>query len=315
MRSILCILLVFILAFPCFAAAENADAAAPETVQTADAALVSNPLPIDFTGGCPPLAEGYGEGWVYEDPTLRVSIEYKHNDKYIKGYSGYDMGYWVVDVHVGHASQLRTAAAESFSTTTTLPVESIAGRVNAVVAVNGDYFARHRDGFAVRQGSLIQNKLKGNRDLLLIDEDGDFHVFHMPEKGELSDTVDGKKVTNAFFFGPILVENGEARKNLPSFDFLKPDKYTARLAICQIGPLHYKLIVTTMEQDYTLGMRLKDFAQLCQEEGAQTAYNLDGGLSTTLFFNGQRLNEQNRVNFRNIPDIVYFASAWSGEGQ
>ena len=91
--------------------------------------------------------------------------------------------------------------------------------------------------------------------------------------------------------------------------------YTARLAICQIGPLHYKLIVTTMEQDYTLGMRLKDFAQLCQEEGAQTAYNLDGGLSTTLFFNGQRLNEQNRVNFRNIPDIVYFASAWSGEEQ
>lgn len=312
MRSVFCVLLALVLFLPCCALAEEASAAA---TTAAAPALVSNPLPIDFTGGCPPLAEGYQGEWVYEDPTLRVSITYKETLEYIKGYSDRNMGYWVVDVHVGHASQLRTAAAESFSTTTTLPVASIANRVNAVVAVNGDYYARHRDGFAIRQGSLINDKLKGNRDVLLIDEDGDFHVYHMPQKGELADTVNGKKVTNAFFFGPILVENGEARKNLPSFDFLKPDKYTARLAICQIDKLHYKLILTTMEQDYTLGMRLKDFASLCQAEGAKTAYNLDGGLSTTLFFNGKRLNEQNRVNFRDIPDIVYFASAWSGEEQ
>ncbi len=102
-------------------------------------------------------------------------------------------------------------------------------------------------------------------------------------------------------------------KKLPNFTFLKPDKYYARLALCQVDRLHYKIILTTMEQDYTLGIRLKDFAKLCQAEGAKIAYNLDGGLSTTLFFNNKRINEQKKVNFRSIPDIVYFASAWNGE--
>jgi len=314
MKSILCGLLALLLVLPCFALAEDSGMFI-EVEEEVRANLLSKPLPIDFSGGFPPMAEGYDGDYFYEDPTIRVSISYKETTEYMEGYRGRNMGYWVVDVKVGDASQLRTAAAESFNTETTLPVSDIANRVNAVVAINGDYFARHKEGYAIRQGSLIRDKLKGNRDALLIDEDGDFHVYHLPEKSSLTDTVNGKKVTNAFYFGPILVENGEVPKKLPNFTFLKPDKYYARLAICQVDKLHYKLILTTMEQDYTLGIRLKDFAKLCQAEGAQIAYNLDGGLSTTLFFNNKRINEQKKVNFRSIPDIVYFASAWNGEEQ
>ena len=300
---------------PCFALGEGADQSDLfiEEVQASPAELVSRPLPIDFSGGFAPLADGYDGDYSYQDPTIQVNITYNETKDYIEGYRGRNMGYWVVDIKIGDASQLRTAAAESFSTETTLPVSDIANRVNAVVAINGDYFARHKEGFAIRQGTLVRDKLKGNRDALLIDEDGDFHVYHLPEKGSLSDTVNGKKVVNAFYFGPILVENGEVPKKLPNFTFLKPDKYYARLALCQVDRLHYKIILTTMEQDYTLGIRLKDFAKLCQAEGAKIAYNLDGGLSTTLFFNNKRINEQKKVNFRSIPDIVYFASAWNGE--
>ena len=318
MKSILLSLLAALLIFPCWGLSEEAasEAEAEITVdvtESADAPLVSNPLPVDFSGGFPPMAEGYEGDYYYEDPTIRVHITYKETKEYIEGYRGRNMGYWVADIQIGDASQLRTAAAESFTTETTLPAQDIASRVNAVLAFNGDYFARHKEGYAIRQGTLIRDKLKGNRDALLIDEDGDFHVYHLPEKGELTDTVDGKKVVNAFYFGPILVENGEVPKKLPSFTFLRPEKYYARLALCQVGELHYKVILTTMEQDYTLGIRLKDFATLCQKEGAITAYNLDGGLSTTLLFNNKRINEQKRVNFRSIPDIVYFASAWNGE--
>ena len=274
--------------------------------------MVSNALPVDFSGGCVPLTSGYSE-MAYEDPTIKVSITYKETKEYTKAYKGRTMGYWVVDIILGNASQLRTAAAESFYTETALPVETIAERVNAVVAFNADYFSRHNEGFAVRQGELIRDKLKGARDVLLIDEDGDFHVYHQPKKGELSTTVNGKKVTNAFYFGPILVEDGQVPDKLPSFTYLRPEKYYARLALCQVDTLHYKVILTTMEQDYVLGIRLNDFADLCQKEGAKIAYNLDGGYSTTLYFNHERLNAQKRVNFRDVPDILYFASAWSGE--
>lgn len=323
MKSMLCFLLAFLLLLPCAgldaafaeqgADAEIEDDFLAEPILVPEMPLLSRPLPIDFSGGFAPAADGYKDEWVYEDPTIRVSITYKETKDYIKGYRGRNMGYWVVDVKIGDASQLRTAAAESFTTETTLPASDIADRVNAVIAFNGDYFARHNEGFAIRQGEVIRDKLKGNRDVLLIDEDGNFHVSHLPKKGTLSDNVDGKKVINAFYFGPILVENGEVPKKLPNFTFLRPDKYYARLALCQVGELHYKVIATTMEQDYTLGIRLPDFAKLCQSEGAQIAYNLDGGLSTTIYFNGQRVNEQKRVNFRSIPDIFYFASAWNGE--
>ena len=318
MKSLLCCLLCFLLLLPCAGLGEDLiyeddEELVIENMAPVYAQLVSRPLPIDFSGGFAPSPEMYTGDISYQDPTIQVNITYKETQEYIEGYRGRNMGYWVVDVKIGDASQPRTAAAESFNTETTLPVSDIANRVNAVLAINGDYFARHKEGFAIRQGTLIRDKLKGNRDALLIDEDGDFHVYHLPEKGELSDTVDGKKVINAFYFGPILVENGEVPKKLPNFTFLKPEKYYARLALCQVDTLHYKIILTTMEQDYTLGIRLKDFATLCQKEGAKIAYNLDGGLSTTLYFNGKRINDQKKVNFRSIPDIIYFASAWNGE--
>lgn len=324
MRTFVSLLLVCLLLFSCAAFAEeeadldlsnlNLDDIEEISVESP---LVSNPLPIDFTGGYPPLESGYQGDSVYEDPTIRVEITKKDIKKdYIQGYNGdkWTADAWIVDIRIGDASQLRTVAADGFDKKTLMPAEVIAERVNAVVAFNGDYYiSRMDDGFHLRQGTFFRDKLKGRWDVLLIDEDGDFHPVHLPGRNELSDTVDGKKVINAFCFGPILVEDGEiVLDQMKNFTYLKPDEYYSRLAICQVGPLHYKVILTTMEQSYALGLPLKAFAQLCKDEGAVVAYNLDGGYSTTLYFHGTRLNNQYKVNFRDIPDIFYFASAWDG---
>lgn len=286
----------------------------PEDVEevSMEALLISNPLPIDFTGGFPLQEQFYLDAQTYQDPTIQVSITEKDITDYLQGYRGRDAQAWIVDIKIGDASQLRTAAAESFETTTTRHVDVIADRLNAVVAFNGDYVNRQDRGYVFRQGVFYKDKLQGKQDVLLIDEDGDFHPMHLPKKGELSDTIDGKKVINAFCFGPILVENGEIVEKIKDFGFLKPEKNYARLAICQCGPLHYKVILTTTEQSYTLGLKLKEFQQLCKDEGAVTAYNLDGGDSTTLYFHGERVNNQYKVNYREVPDIFYFASAWDG---
>ena len=319
---LLALLLAVCLSFS--AAAEESEVSLadlnPEDVEevTIEAPLISNPLPIDFTGGFEPQESGFQGEEYYEDPTIRVRITRKDVKNYIddKKYNNkkWTAEAWIVDIEIGDASQLRTAAAESFDKKTMMPAEAIADRVHAVVAFNADYYiSRLEDGFHIRQGTFYRDKLKKRWDVLLIDEDGDFHPVHLPDRNTLSDTVDGKKVINAFCFGPILVEDGElVVDQMKDFTFLKPDNYYSRLAICQVGPLHYKVILTTMEQSYALGLRLKAFAQLCKDEGAQIAYNLDGGYSTTLYFHGVRLNSQYKVNFRDIPDIFYFASAWNG---
>jgi len=317
MRTALSVLLACLLLFSC-ALAE--DSALPEEA-VSEPRLLSLPLPIDFSAGCDPLESGFtaGEDGVlsYRDPTIQVDITFKDITSY-QEQKKRTAGAWVVDIRIGDASQLRTAAAESFEIDNSDDAIKMAAQVHAVVATNGDYVTRlNNEGFVIRQGVLFRNqlKLKPTRDVLMVDEDGDFHVFIKPKKGELSDTVDGKKVLNAFYFGPVLVENGKVNKKMDGyFSTLEPDKYYTRLAICQVGPLHYKFIVTTNNQDTNLtsGLKLKAFAQLCKDEGAITAFNLDGGYSTTLYFNGVRVNEQKNVTFRTIPDIVYFASAWDG---
>ena len=281
-----------------------------ETV-TLESPLLSQPLPVDLTGGAAPQADGYIGENVYEDPTIRVEITYK-DISHLQPYKGRDAGAWIVDIRIGDATQLRTGAAESFESDATDPPETIAEKLNAVVAFNADFITRQKEGFILKQGVLYKDKLRGKQDVLRIDEDGDFPPVHLPKKGEISDTVDGKKVLNAFCFGPVLVENGEVCTGWKDFGYLKPNEVYARLALCQVGPLHYKVILTTHLQSYTTGIRLKDFAQLCKDEGAIIAYNLDGGESTTLFFHGERQNSQYKVVHRPVPDIFYFASSWNG---
>lgn len=288
-----------------------------EEEEEEEVGLISVPLPIDFSPGCIPVDSCYLDENTYSDPTIRVEITEKDVTSYSPDYGKSktrNIIAWIADVNIGHASQLRTAPSVTFEgRNRDKSAEEIAATKNTVLAFDGDYITRQNDGYLLRQGTFYWDKLKGkNRDILLVDENGDFHVYHIPKRDTLPQVIDGVKVINAFCFGPILVENGEVCKKTPSFNYLYPKEHYGRIAICQLGPLHYKVIVTTMIQNYLLGMPLDAFAQLCRDEGAITAYNLDGGYSSALLFNGRRLNAQERVSFRNVADIVYFASSWSG---
>ncbi|MFX3806047.1 phosphodiester glycosidase family protein, partial [Streptococcus suis] len=50
-------------------------------------------------------------------------------------------------------------------------------------------------------------------------------------------------------------------------------------------------------------------AEVMKQYGAQTAYNLDGGGSSNLYFNGQVINNPttngNNISERAVSDIVY----------
>ena len=171
--------------------------------------LISNPLPIDFTGGFPLQEQFYLDAQTYQDPTIQVSITEKDITDYLQGYRGRDAQAWIVDIKIGDASQLRTAAAESFETTTTRHVDVIADRLIAVVAFNGDYVTGRTGAMCSARVFPTGINCRASRTCCSLTRTEDFHPMHLPKKGELSDTIDGKKVINAFCFGPILVENGE----------------------------------------------------------------------------------------------------------
>ena len=270
-------------------------------------------LPIDFTPGMPLNQQFFLSELEYEDPTLRVVISKKSVE------NSYDC--WTADIEIADPSQLRTASADGFDSDALAPPTRMAERMNAVLAINGDYFSYKGHDYVIRQGVTYLNHLNANRDILVIDEDGNFHGFLAPDRGDIGDTVDGRKIINAFSFGPLLVNNGEIRLGGYSLA-MADDKPSQRMAIAQVGPLHYRVICVgpyNGESKRAKGLTLDQFRELVASmPDVQVAYNLDGGDSTFLIMNGKKINYVENVNARDgirndgIADIIYFASAYPG---
>ncbi len=260
-------------------------------------------LPIDFSPGKKVNQANYISDMEYKDPTLHVKIEKGRHD---------DCDYWVARIKIADASQLRTAAAGGFENQATIKGTFLAQRQNAVLAINGDYYAYHPYGLIIRQGVKYRDQLQGKRDVLLIDEDGNFHQFHIPTAKTIGATIDGKKIINAFHFGPCLVINGEMA-DLTASDWLVPFERRQRMCIAQTGELEYMALCCAGPARGSMGMTLYRFTKLAISLGAKEAYNLDGGDSTMLIFNGEKVNDKGNQNTRDISDILYFASAWDGK--
>lgn len=265
-------------------------------------------LPVDFSPGNPLNPKFFRSDTVYEDPTIRVEIT-----------TGDDSGrlYWIADIEIQDPSQLRTAAAESFDTKGTELGSVLARRMNAVLAVDGDYYCYTSNNdvhVTIRQGITFKNSLLNRpcQDVLLIDEDGDFHGIEDPKAGDIGTEINGKKIINAFYFGPLLVNNGKIRQNkAPSH--MDPEQLSQRVAIAQTGHLKYRVIVTGPNKRGSKAFKFEAWREfVASMDDIQVAYNLDGGDSAVLVFNFQKINDPENTNERPLSDIVYFASAWPG---
>ena len=280
------------------------------------------PLPIDLTGGAPYDAEYESDLLVYEDPTIRVERTLRMKNKTV------NREYYLVDIVITDPSQIRTASSEpaTFITERRVKADVIAKRVNAVFAMNGDYcgdfHGNESSKYILRQGTVYRDTVDKRLDMLLIDEDGDFHILPAgPELADLDKTqIDGKKVINALQFGPGLIidgvpaEDSYLMSDQHSPQFADPDGRENRLCLAQVGPLHYKVIAT---RD---GANMAQFKQLVMDlvPDCVNAYILDGGGSTQLVFLGKKYNNANaqtNQTMRKLSDIVYFASAWFREGE
>lgn len=302
MNRFLCWLALAALLFSCC----GASAAGEVPVETG-----AYSLPVDLSGGKVPAEDRYLSATLYSDPSIRVEI----TSGRMELEDGAVCDYWIADIVVSDASQLRTQPANSFEGLSgDMPMGRIVERVNAVVAMNGDYYAFSGYGLILRQGKVYLNRLRKGRDVLVIDEDGDFHGFYRPGNDEVPLTIDGKKAVNAFYFGPILYDHGRLCTDYNYTDIGAEDR-SQRIALCQAGPLHYKIIACGYTDQYNKGMKLREFAQFLSTQDIVFAYNLDGGNSAGMFFHNKKVNTVTNADFRKLIDIIYFASAWEGDAK
>jgi len=251
------------------------------------------PLDINFANYAADPA-GFTET-TYHDDSLDVRIE-------TDSYRGVD--YYIAYFQVKSPTQLRTATAGRPNENVAALPSQMSKATRAVLALNGEYYIqRTRDIFIWRQGEEYRDQPDPVKDVLIIDDAGDFHIFTGENKAEEIQAFkdSGAVIINAFSFGPALMSDGEPVRYRKDYYF-KPTERNARSVVAQVGPLSYAFI-------YFPGATQREIGEIAEHLNLQDAYNLDGGNSAVLLFNNEYIGGKRKNTEREQSDILYVVSA------
>lgn len=194
---------------------------------------------------------------------------------------------YVADVTVSSSDYLKTAFAQNaFGTNVTAKTSETAKNNNAILAVNGDYYGANSTGYVIRNGVVYRDTVRedsSNGDLAIY-KDGSFKIIYEDQISADQLVKDG--VVNLLAFGPALVENGEIAVGTNE-EVGQAMASNPRTAIGIIDANHYIIVVSDGRTSESKGLSLYQMAEVMKSYGVKTAYNLDGGGSSTLYFNSQ----------------------------
>ena len=234
----------------------------------------------------------------YSDGNISITLkEYRENDTTI----------YVADVQLSSASYLKTALAQgAYGKNVTAKTSEIAGSVNAILAVNGDFYGAQEKGYVIRNGTLYRDTALANQEDLVIYKDGSFGIIN--ESNVTAEELISRGAVQTLSFGPALVQNGSIAVTSDE-EVGKAMASNPRTAIGIIDENHYVFVVSDGRTSESEGLSLSQLAEFMQSLGVSTAYNLDGGGSSTMYFNGSVVNNPttggSTTKERSVSDIVY----------
>lgn len=291
------------------------------TIDAADDAVHSN-ASITVNGG--DFAIASGDDAFHTDDTLTVAAGTIHITESYEGlealhvnvqggditlteYREGDTSVYVADVQVSSAAYLRTALANrSYGRNVTQKTSEMAEENNAILAVNGDYYGSQETGYVLRNGVLYRDTPSDGQEDLVVYADGSFAIVN--ESDVSADRLLAEGAEQVLSFGPALVTEGQVAVTADE-EVGKAQASNPRTAIGVVDDLHYLFVVSDGRTDASEGLFLYELAVFMQSLGAETAYNLDGGGSSTLYFNGEVINHPTtsgrNIREREVSDIVY----------
>ncbi|MCO4276783.1 phosphodiester glycosidase family protein [Pseudarthrobacter sp. HLT3-5] len=220
--------------------------------------------------------------------------------------------YYVADVVLDGATTLQSAFANnSFGENITETTSAIAEANNAVFAINGDYYGFRDTGIVIRNGVVFRDD--GARQGLAFYRDGTVKVYD--ETATTAEQLLADGVWNTLSFGPSLLDNGEVADGIEdvevdtNFGNHSIQGEQPRTAVGIIDENHLVFVVVDgRSPGYSAGVTMTALAEIMQGLGATTAYNLDGGGSSTMYFIGELVNNPLGENKeRGTSDILYIA--------
>lgn len=263
----------------------------------------------------PDYDTGTGAEYSYQSDELRIAVNKVQED---------GVTYYVADIWMRNINCFRTAFSSGKYRGKREPAEKIAQDNNAILAVNGDFLG----GLVLRNGELYRKanlrptptpssspdplmtipaetatpqpteKPRPQRATCVLYYDGRMLTEEYNTFRSVNAVEDG--AWQGWQFGPTLVRNGEAAEDV---------KAQGRNPRCILGyyePGHYCIVmIDGRQKGYSIGMNFKEMIDLSLRLGLTEAYNLDGGGSAIMVFNGEIINQPSGDgDARKLPDMV-----------
>lgn len=241
----------------------------------------------------------------YTDGSTTITIT-----KHVTGTGSNTVTYYVADVVLADATALRSGFADNkYGENIVQNTSDIAEAVGAVFAINGDYYGFRDSGIMIRNGVIYRDDPA--RTGLAIYTDGRMEVYD--ETTTSADALLAAGVWNTLSFGPAIVDDGaivdgitevEVDTNVGNHSI---QGNQPRTALGTIGTNHFVFVVVDgRSTGYSKGVTLPELAQIFVDLGATEAYNLDGGGSSTMVFDGELVNDPlGKGKERGTSDILY----------
>ncbi len=257
-----------------------------------------------------PTAEAWGEKFAqyfseeiettensYKSPNVSVTVETVEREL-----EGHFQRWYVADIYVKDISCFSTYVEnDSYESYVTTPALELAELAGAIVSINGDYCnAQNEEGLFVRNGAVYQQEQLPRCDICVLYMDGSLETYAPGEY--TAEEILERQPWQLWKFGPELLD-GEGQP-LESFNTSSAiEAANPRSALGYYEPGHYCFLVSEGRlSDGGYGLTMAELAQIFSDLGCKSAYNLDGGDSACMVFQGEVCNI--RSGQRELGDIL-----------
>ena len=235
----------------------------------------------------------------------------------ISKYREYDSDIYVADIVLDSAELLKTQLASAVNGGNWEVVSDISKTCEGLIlSINGDCWAS-RNGYSIKNGVLIRDTITkyskgftfqepGQEDLVLF-KDGSAKIV---KEGDVSaEELLKEGAWQLFNFGPTLIDD---HRDVSANSVTTTDvagSRNPRTAVGLFEDLHYLFVVVDGRSSENKGVTCAQLAEFGMKLGLKCLYNLDGGGSSTIYFNGEVINKpcrhKNKIEEQTVSDIVY----------
>lgn len=250
------------------------------------------------------LPEGDEPVWTdssYQSANVCISIT---SERYL------NTDVFVADIYVRSIASFQRGMASNKFKGTTQRIDKIAKANESIIAMTGDNSANLSAGWVIANGKIWRKTGNRKRELCVLYSNGEMVILQPVDivAQDIADGVASGEIWQTFLFGPgLLTADGKAKTTFNSD--VKPKN--PRSVIGYYEPGHYCFVqvdgrktASKLEKGKkNAGLTLAELSAYMETLGCTSAYNLDGGQSSMMYFKDSIYSTAYK-NGRRLGDVV-----------